>query len=501
MLFCTYIHFARAFKGRGKEVKRNFAVLTISLLFVFITAGTCHAATKKNAKGTVKQETPPAAPQAAAAAAAVTDPEAPAASESKMTLGNAIKRVLNYNGEVLSERKGMDFAQGRIDQARAGWYPKTTLYLLAAPIFEERGNAVQSRKDYTKWGIFGDAMIEIVQPLYTFGMLSSYKDAAQHGYEVETQKAKEEEIVYRLKQFYYGYQLANDLVDIAQEAKDKLDSTMKTAERLLEQNKIKREDLFTIKTYYAQMLTKHDEALRGKDLAKKALIWTLGYTPDTEIELEDEYLNPETFDIKTEADYLVSTTDNRPELKMLYSGIEATRSLWEAQYKQKRPVFFLTGFGNAAYSNVREKQSSTFANDRFNGLSGAAIFGFKFNLDWWTINAMSKQSKAEYEKLLTVKETLQDGMMLQVKKAYREVTDLKRAIGYTKDGEDNASKWIINAMMGYSIGSTQAKDLMDAMKAYFEAKINYCMAIYNYNMALADLSKNTGKEVVPSLKY
>ena len=421
----------------------------------------------------------------------------------KLNLATAIKRVLGYNGEIASERKGIDLAQGRLDQARAGWFPKTTLYLLAAPIFEERGNALSSIKDYSKWGVFTEAMVEVIQPLYTFGMISEFKKAAEHGIDVETNKArtKEEEIIFRLKQFYYGYQLANDLVDIAQEAKEKLDSAVKTAEELLQQDKIKREDLYTIKTYYAQMLTKYDDALRGRDLAEKALIWTLGYEPDTKIELEDGYLNPEDLELKTESDYLASASNNRPELKMLSSGIEATRSLWQAQVDQKRPVFFLMGAGTAAYSNVRDKQNSTYANDRFNGLGGALVFGLKFNLDWWTINAMSKQSKAEYEKLLVSKDTLHDGMMLQVKKAYREAIDHKKAIEYTKEGEDNASKWIINAMMGYGMGLTQAKDLMDAMKAYFEAKINYCMAIYNYNMALADLTKNTGKEVVPTLKY
>ncbi|MEI6093615.1 MAG: TolC family protein [bacterium] len=423
--------------------------------------------------------------------------------DNKINLNYAIKRMLGYNGEVISERKDIDLAQGRINQARAGWFPKTTLYLLSAPIFEERGNAISSVKNYSKWGIFADATLEIIQPLHTFGVISEYKAAAEHGYDVETQRVrtKEEDLIYRTKQFYYGYQLANDLVDIAQEAKEKLDDAIKTAETLLEQNKIKREDLFTIKTYYAQMLTKSDEALRGRDLAKKALVWTLGYPADTTIKLEDEYLMPEELEIKSEPDYLASTMENRPELKMLHSGIEATRSLWQAQVKQKRPVFFLMGAASAAYSNVRDKQNSSFAYDRFNGLGGAVLFGLKFNLDWWTINAMSMQSKAEYEKILMVKETLQDGMMLQVKKAYREAVDYKKAIEYTKEGESNASKWIINAMMGYSIGATQAKDLMEALKAYLEAKINYCMAMYNYNMALADLTKSTGKEVVPSIKY
>ena len=421
----------------------------------------------------------------------------------KVNLSSAINRVMNYNGEVLAERKDIDFGQGVVDRARAGWYPKGNLYLLAAPIFQEKGNALQSVKDYGKWGVFTDAVLQVVQPLYTFGMLSSFRDAAQHGLEVETEKSrsKDFEVVYRLKQFYYGYQLANDLVDIAQEAKEKLDDAVKTAEKLLEQDKIKREDLFTIKTYYAQMLSKYDDARRGKYLAQKALTWTLGYGFDTKVELEDEYLNPEDVTLKPEPDYIYSISESRPEFKMLSSGIEATRSLWQATAKQKRPMIFLMGNVNAAFTNVRDRQFSSFANDPYNGLSGALLFGIKFDLDWWSINAMSKQAKAEYEKLLTSKETLEQGMTLQVKKAYREAVDYKKEIDYTKDGEDNASKWIINAMMGYSMGLTQAKDLMDAMKNYFEAKINYCMAMYNYNMALADLTKNTGKEVVPSIKY
>ncbi|MCX6112478.1 MAG: TolC family protein [Proteobacteria bacterium] len=421
----------------------------------------------------------------------------------KINLNAAIIRVLNYNGEVLAERKDIDFGQGVVDRARAGWFPKGTLYLLAAPIFQEKGNAIKSVKDYGKWGVFTDAVLQVVQPLYTFGMLSDYRDAAQHGFDVETQKVrtKEEDIVYRLKQFYYGYQLANDLVDILQEAKDKLDDSVKTAERLMVQDKIKREDLFTIKTYYAQMLSKYEDARRGKYLAQKALSWVLGYKLDTKVVPEDGYLNPEEVELKPETDYLVSVMDNRPEIKMLHSGIEATRSLWQAQTKQKRPMVFLMGNLSTAFTNVRDRQYSSFANDPYNGLSGALLFGIKFDLDWWSINAMSKQAKAEYEKLLTEKETLEEGMMLQVKKAYREAVDYKKEIEYTKYGEDNASKWIVNTMMGYSLGITQAKDLMESMKTYFESKVNYCLAMYNYNMALADLTRNTGKEVVPSIKY
>lgn len=420
----------------------------------------------------------------------------------KISLSEAINRMLKYNGEMAAERKDIDFAQGRIDQARAALFPKSELYLLAAPMFKETGNALVSNKDYSKWGVFTNVKMTVIQPIYTFGIMSEYEKAAQKGYEVDTEKVrqKEAELVYRTKQFYYGLQLANDLFDVVKDAKEKMENVIDKSQTLLERNRIKREDLFALKTYYAIVMSKYDEADRARDLARKALCWVMGMALETDIELDYESISPEEVNLKPEGEYLADTVSSRPEIKMLSSGIEATEALWKGQYKQKRPVFFALGYGNLAYTNVTYPQHSSFANDPFNNMSGAVMLGFKFNLDWWNINALSKQSKAEYEKLLVSKDTLTDGMMLQVKKAYREAVDYKKAVGYTKDGQTNANKWMINAMFGYGMGFSKS-DLMDSLKAYFEAELNYNMSIYNFNMALADLTKYTGKEVVPSISY
>lgn len=422
----------------------------------------------------------------------------------KVSLSSALKKMLNDNGEMMGERKGLDLAEGRIDQARAALFPKTEVYLMGAPIFQHTGNALQSQSDWSKWGLFATVQGTIIQPIYTFGIVDEYKKAAKHGYEVESNriKNKEEELIYRTKQFYYGLQLANDMVDLVGEANDKMESAIKKAEDLLKKNKIKREDLYALKTFYSQIKIKSEEALRGKFLAEKALVWMMGLPRDTQIELDEEYLYPEEIDLSTEDRYVSLAMDGSPELKMLFSGIEATKALWKGQSKQKRPVFFGLGMASVAYSNVNERQQSVFASDPFNRVGGALLFGFKFNLDWWTINAMSKQSKAEYEKLLLSKDALTEGKVLQVRKAFREAQDYKKAVEYAKEGESNGSKWMMNAALGYGIGvSDDVKDLIDSMKGYFEAKINYSMAIYNYNMSLADLTKVTGKEVLSSLQY
>ncbi len=426
------------------------------------------------------------------------------AGKEKVSLAWALKRTLNYNGELLGERKSIDLAQGRIDQARAALFPKTELYIMGAPVFQHTGDALQSQSNWSKWGAFATVRGTMIQPIYTFGVVDEYKSAAKHGYDVETNKVKnkEEDLIYRTKQFYYGLQLANDMVDLVGEANSKMDGAVKKAEELLEKSKIKREDLYALKTFYSQIKIKSDEALRGKYLAEKALVWTMGLPRDTKVELDEEYLYPEEVDLSSEDKYIAMAMDGSPELKMLFSGIEATKALWQGQAKQKRPALFALGFGQYSYSNVNDKQPSVFANDPFNNYGAGVMVGFRFNLDWWTINAMSKQSKAEYEKLLFSKDTLTEGKVLQVRKAFREALDYKQAVEYAKEGESNGSKWMMNAALGYGIGtSDDVKDLIDSMKGYFEAKINYSMSIYNYNMALADLSKITGKEVVPSLQY
>ena len=423
----------------------------------------------------------------------------------KVNLNSAIQRMLQFNGEMAAERKDLDFAEGRMDQANAAWFPKSDLYILAAPIFKETGNAFGTVKDYSKWSVFSNVKLTIIQPIYTFGVISEYKKAAASGYEVESQKvrSKEAELIYRLKQFYYGAQLANDLFDIVKDGREKLENAISKAEGMLARNKIKREDMFALKAFYAQITTRYDEAQRLRDIAKKALAWVMGLSVDSDIELEEESIAPEELELKPQDDYVAQTYISRPEFKMLTSGIEATKALWQGQAKQKRPAFFAMGYGNLAFTptNIRSPQHNTYLNDPFNDMSGVFLLGLKFNLDWWTINALSKQSKAEYEKLAAEKDTLTEGMVLQVERAYREAVDNKNAIAYTKEGESNANKWMINAFMGYGMGFNEARDLTDSLKAYFEAQLNYNLAIYNYNMALADLTKFTGKEVVPSIKY
>jgi outer membrane protein TolC len=182
-----------------------------------------------------------------------------------LDLNTAIQMMIDNNGMYGASKKTIDYAKAKIEEARAAWYPKTEVTYLIAPIFEETGNALASNSDYSKWGVFTKIYGTVVQPLYTFGLISSYKSAALAYYDLEVARSNltKNELVDQTKQFFYGLQLAYELIDVVEDAKSKLEGAIKTAEEKVLRNKMKREDLFALKSYNAKILTKVDEANRG----------------------------------------------------------------------------------------------------------------------------------------------------------------------------------------------------------------------------------------------
>jgi len=419
--------------------------------------------------------------------------------------GTAIDWMLKHNGDVAASKNMIEFAEGQVDQADAILYPKADFYIFTAPIFRASGNYAYSTTDWTQWGLSTKLKGSVTQALFTFGIAESYKTASKAGLEVATSKTelKTAEKVFETKKYIYSFQLANDLFDVAQKAKEEFQKAIDKAEELVEQrNKnVKKEDLFKLKTNFALLLDKYAEAQRGQDLANSALRWILAIPDGVEFSLEEESLVPEDVELKSFDEYLEIKKKKRPEYKMVTSGLDATKSLWDAQRFQKRPTIFAIGFWDLTYTPIRDNQKGTFVYNPYNALTGGVAIGLKLNLDWWNIDAVSKQAKSQYEQLLDSKKTMLDGLALQIKKTYVEAVDYKNLVDIAMEGEKNAQKWFMHASMSYATGNTGAEDMLQALKGYFEAKINFNMAIFKYNMALAELSKAIGEEVVSSIQY
>lgn len=416
------------------------------------------------------------------------------------SLEQVLTRTLTENAQIKETAQDIDIARAQLDRARAALFPKAEALILAAPIFEEKGNAISSTSNLSKWGPLLKGGTTIVQPLYSFGMISSYREAAENQITARTEltQVKRAEVLLTAKEFYYGFQMAYALENLVDDIVKYLEEAVKTAEDNKESRKgVKPHDLYRLKTTLDDLRQKKLMAKQGKETAERAVAWVSGgsFQPLPQVSIVPEAFEPKSLD-----EYLRMAKANRPEFKALVAGQLARQALRDAKRAQSYPILFVGGFGSFAWSPVREKQKSVFALDPFNRIEGGAGVGLKFDLEFTRHSAEASEEEAELMKLKATESYAAPGIELQVRKAFGEMEQAREGLEIAQKRRTMGKKWFVSSAMGWSIGITPAKELLEALEGDGQAKRNYIETVYAFNMALGRLSQAVGVEVTP-LKY
>lgn len=425
----------------------------------------------------------------------------PEGQKDPISLSSLLKAASAQNGQIQEALQDIEIARGQLARAKAALFPKASALVLAAPIFEEKGNALASTSNYSTWGPLIKGGIEIAQPLYTFGQISSYRKAAEHQIDarVELASAKKNEILAQTKEIYYGYLMATELDELVADLSKFLGEAVETAEKSLKKKKtnVKPHDVYRLKTALDDLEQKGLYAKQARKTAQRALAWlsTLSIS-----EIPDRKLRPETFQKKTLEEYVALAQKNRPEFAALRAGNQARLALKDAKQAQSYPVIFLGALAGYSWSPVREKQNSIFANDPFNRFEGGIGLGLKLDLEFARHSAEAAEESAEAMKLKATESYAAPGIELQVKKSFWELEQAVEGLVVADRRRKTSKKWFVSNAMGWSIGITAAKDLLEALEGDGLAKKNYIETVYSLNLALAKLSLAIGQEVT-ELKY
>lgn len=427
---------------------------------------------------------------------------APLRAEDAITLETILKSTLEKNGQIQESVQDIEIARAQLARANAAVFPKAEAVVLLAPIFEERGNALESHSNWSKWGPLVKGGAQLIQPLYTFGQIGNYQKAAEHQIIARSGQAdmKRNELVLTAKEFYYGYLMANDLDKLVGDLSKFLEEAADTADENLKKGKkanVKQHDVYKLKTALEDLRQKKLLAVQGKQTAERAVAWVSGLTFE---KLPSPTLRPEAFEKRTLDEYLKIAKGGRPEFAALAAGQTARLALRDAKRAQSYPVLFAGAFVSLPWSPVRDKQTSIYANDPFNRIEGGVGIGLKFDLEFWRHSAEASEEEAEAMKLKATESYAAPGIELQVKKAYWELEQAMAGLEVAERRKALARKWFVSSAMGWSIGITPAKDLLEALEGDGLAKKNYIETVYGLNMALGRLSQAVGKEIT-ELKY
>jgi outer membrane protein TolC len=422
---------------------------------------------------------------------------APARAAGPYTLDQCADYAGTHSHEVLETALGADTYRANKAEALAARSPSFNVLTFAAPAYKVTGDAQNYNNNYNSWGLYYHARLGAQMPLYTWGKIDSYIGAAENGEKVargETAQ-KRDEVLYDVKKYYNGLLLARRLKRTVEDATKILTEAIEKADKLYQEGtgEVKKTDLETLKVYLAEAEKNQHLADKSITMARLALMQKMGMPEDPAFEIADTQLKPDPGELAPVETYVKKAFENRPEWSMVHNGIKARDLLVKAEKADRYPLLFLAGQVEYNYTPVRESQGGgPWAYDPYNNFSGGVAVGAKFDFAPRTLSAKAAALQAEADKLREKEKFAREGIELQVKNAWQNAKEAKDNIDSAKRGLDAAQRWVMAAGLVHGIGTGEARDALEGLAAKAKSEKDYYQAIYDYNMARADLAKSCG---------
>lgn len=426
-----------------------------------------------------------------------------------INLTEFIQKGLERSGQVAYEEHVIDLAENRVNQAQSQRIlPRIDLNtqhgLIPGVISNDPRNLPPGQfyldpnleNNWEDWAIFTRAELSAVQPLYSWGAISSAVKAAQAGaraanYQFSAVKAEAE---LQLFELYYSYLLAVEISRILEDANEQIDRVERQLYQMRDDGDpgVKESDLFKFDIFKSEFQVQVIEVRESLDFVKR--VWNYALQPESGIvyEPEENFLDPIPYEFNNFDYYRYQAFSLRPELKGVESGIEAMKSSLDATRAQQYPMMF---FGiTASYANTpnRPRQTNPFIINNTNYSSAGIGFGIRQNLNFSATRSTIERAKIEYRRFNDLHQAVSDGIVLELNVNYREAVIAETKVRQTRESLSIARNWVRNEQLNYDIGFGDVEDLLDAVSKELELRLQLNQNIYNLNVKIATLLKTGG---------
>ncbi|MHB8174473.1 MAG: TolC family protein [Nitrospirota bacterium] len=422
-----------------------------------------------------------------------------------LSLDDAIKQAVRVNAEVKGAEFQAEVYRDKQKQADASRFPTIdlTAYGSLSPrarLLNGRDGNPESTTDINKPsydGVFGRADIVLIQPIYTFGKIDSYRSAARHGvkaYEAGA-RLKATDVAMQVKEAYYGLLLGRELKGLLEDISDQLNKATDKVQRQLNAGapNVDEVDLYKLQTYQGELakyMAMADEGINKAYYGLQILTDNVG----KKIDIKDKYLEPATVNLQDFDVYKKAAMKDRLEFLQLKEGLAARKYLVKAQYADYFPQVFIAGLYSLAGATNRDHLNNPYITDEFNHAYGGAVVGFKWGMDFGIRKGRVSEARAEYMKLKMKQLYAMGGVPFQVKEAYLQLIEANSEIKSMNDAYAKAKQWVVVSLSNFDLGVGSARDIADSVKAYAKIRADYFRAIFNQRMAIANLDHATGKD-------
>ncbi|HOW44987.1 MAG TPA: TolC family protein [Candidatus Aminicenantes bacterium] len=410
----------------------------------------------------------------------------------ELTVDQAIQLALANNPAHQASQQEVRQYRYRLMQA-FGFLPEATL--TGAKILDQKLMTIEipsfvpggePTKASLRFQLDYSFSFQITQPVFTGGKIFwNYKNA-----EIDLRLAKEREkesradTVLNVRKAFYNIQILQELLQAHQEALSLAEGNYANVKSSFDLGMASQYDL--LRAELAMRAAKPD-VLRVDNLlqtSRLGLNLMLGLPDEQEVRLQGELgykaVQPEL------AALLQGSLQNRSELKQLRMEKQKVDNLLKITWAQYVPNFSLI----ASYSY----QSDLFKLRKDNWQD---YYSISLGMSWPIFTGLKRSAQVgEMHVLRRIMDLnvrqLNDATRLEVESQYRTVHQEYENILMGEKNVESAREGARIAELSYKEGMITILELNSSYNELTRAKVNYLQALYNYNIAIAELEKLTG---------
>jgi outer membrane protein len=348
-------------------------------------------------------------------------------------------------------------------------------------------------------GVFSRTEIKLIQPIYTFGKISAGIDAAESGVLASRSKqlGQVSDVELNIRKAYWGAKLAREMLVMLNEGLDYLGEAQKKIDEELADGSGNASvtDRLRLRTMRAEIEARVLEAQRMSDLAKGGLRALIGPGAPASLDVDDAPLEPQNVPARELNQYTELARSQRPEVKALDHLLAAKRALADLEWRRQLPDFVLLASAQYAYASSVDHPHNAFANNPFNTAGVGVAAAFRMPLDLFVKNAHAHRLRAEAQEAEFRRSEAMSGIGFEVEKAFSEMKEAAQRLKAVQKGEKAARQWIAAIMQNISVGLAEAKDFSDALLAFFGARARTLQGQYDFNIAVASMTRVAGADI------
>lgn len=407
----------------------------------------------------------------------------------KLSLTAAVETALKKNPGVRFSVKNSEILTARVGEARAAELPQLELdlsYLRGTanyapqPGFSLGPGTTSSDTSFDNYNV----TLTASQLLYDFGKVSSQVQSARKLAESSGQDilTTSEGIIFNVKQAYYSLVQSQKILEVNEETVRQMEKHLDQAEGFFKVGSKSRFDVTKARVDLTTARFNLIKAKNGVSLARVNLNNAMGVSVDFLVEPEDPLTYQKSEITLEEAQNLALLS--RPELLSFRLKKEsALRSLENA-----RDRFYPTLTANASY--IDRNQTFPLV---YNWAVGATMT-FPFFNGFQTVRQVD-EAQATMEAVQAQEEIQAQTVFQDVRQAYLNLTAAEEEIAMSRIVVAQAEENLELAEGRYRTGVGTAIETTDAEIAVSNAKTSAIQALFDYNLARAQLEKAVGASI------